>query len=146
MRKDKKAMAALIDAFMFITIIGLIAAGMFAYSNAAVQKETVAKTMHDTFFSIELRTNDIFDDTDTQSVRMCDLVAAYMVTGEGGTREYIENVLGSIIPPIYGYMMIFEYKGHTMIIGGIGNKLSSQYSGEMTILDGNIMRATLSLY
>jgi hypothetical protein len=145
MRKDKNAMAALIYAFIFITIIGLIAAGMFAY-NAFNDKETAAKTMHDTFFSIELRTNDVFSDTDTQCVRMCDLVAAYMVTGEGDMIGYIESVLTSIIPPIYEYIMIFEYDGRTMTIGGPGNKLSSHYSSEMRIIDGRTMRASLSLY
>ncbi|MDR0778880.1 MAG: hypothetical protein LBE48_05550 [Methanomassiliicoccaceae archaeon] len=146
MRKDKKAMASLIDAFIFITIIGLIAAGMFAYNSVNTEKQTTAKTAYDTFFSIELRTNDLFEDTDTQRVKMCDLAAAHMVTGKGDTKEYINEVLGSIIPPVYVYKMVFEYDGRTMIIGGEGNALSSHYSSEIKIIDGKTMRASLSLY
>lgn len=146
MKLDKKAMAALIDAFIFITIIGLIAAGMFAYSNIISEKETAAKTAYDTFFSIELKTNDMFRDTDTQCVKMCDLIAAYMVTDKGDMKTYIESTLASIIPPIYGYMMILEYDGRTMTIGDAGNELSSHYSSSMKIIDGKTMSASLTLY
>jgi len=145
MALDKKGMAAMIDAFMFITIIGLIAAGMFAYSHGAVE-DTVAKDAYDSFFDIKLRTNDVFDGTDTQPVGICDLVAAYMMTGNGDILGYAENALRSIISPVHGYSMTFEYNGRTLTIGDGGNVLTSRYSSEMTISDGKIMRASLSIY
>lgn len=143
---DRKGMAAVIDAFIFITIIGLIAAGMFAYGNAHEEKEPIAKTVHDTFFAVELRTNDVFDDTDTQCVRMCDLMAAYLVTGEGGVKEYAESVLRSIIPPIYEFTFVFEYGGHVLTIGTEGDTISSRYSADISIVSGKTMRTTLTLY
>ena len=146
MIRNRKAMAAVIDAFIFITIIGLIAAGMFAYSNIGNEKHAKAKEYHDAFFSIELRTNDMFDGTDTQCVRMCDLVAAHMASDEGTVREYAENVMNNIVPPIYGYSFIFEYDGRVMAIGGEGERLTSQYSSEIMIISGKPMRATLTLY
>jgi len=139
-------MASVIDAMMFITVIALVAAGMFAYSSVTSDEKTEAKTLHDTFFSIELRTSDLFDGTDTQSVRMCDLIAAYMMSGRGDVREYTEHVLASVIPPIYGYEFTFEYEGRVMTIGGGGDILTSQYSSEMVILGGKMMRTSLSLY
>jgi len=142
----RKGMAAIIDAFIFITIIGLIAAGMFAYSSAGTESETDAKKLHDTFFGIELKMNDVFDDGDTRTVRISDLLAAHMVTGEGDVREYAENVLRSIIPPIYRFLMVFEYDGHTLTIGEKGGGLSSQYSADIMITGGKVMRTSLSLY
>ena len=142
----KKGMASVIDAFMFITVIALIAAGMFAYSSLTAEEGAEAKALHDTFFSIELRTNDLFEETDTQSVRMCDLVAAHMASGKGDVKEYVESVLGSIIPPIYGYEFKFEYEGHVLTIGDGGNVLRSHYSSDIVILGGKVMHTSLSLY
>jgi len=146
MIRNKKAMAAVMDAFIFITIIGLIGAGMFAYNGLQDQKEPVAKGVHDAFFGIELKTNDLFDETDTQHVRMCDLLAAYMVSGEGDVLEYAEAVLRSIVPPVYGYEFVFEYDGRTLIIGDGGYRLTSKYSTDMKIIGGKVMHTTLSLY
>ena len=146
MRLGKKAMASTIDAFMFITIITLIAAGMFAYSSVPEDKETLAKTAYDAFFDTKLKANDMFEDTDTQNVRMCDLVAAYMVTGEGDVIAYAEDVMRASISPVHSYLLTVEYKGRTLTIGPGGDVLSSRYSSEMTVSDGNIMRASLSVY
>jgi hypothetical protein len=144
--RGKKGMASVIDVMMFITVIALVAAGMFAYSSLTHDETTEAKTLHDAFFSIELRTNDLFNETDTQSVRMCDLVAAHMMSGRGDVREYTEHVLASVIPPIYGYEFTFEYEGRVMTVGNGGYILTSQYSSEMVILGGKMMRTSLSLY
>jgi hypothetical protein len=145
MIKNKKGMAAIIDAFIFITIIGLIGAGMFAYSSMH-EKDALAKTMHDTFFGIELKTNDLFDDTDSQRNRMCDLIAAYLATGSGTAKEYAEGVLNEIIPPIYGYSFTFEYEGSSMSIGNGGNRMSSQYSADIAIVGGKVMHTVLTIY
>ena len=142
---DRKGMAAVIDAFIFITIIGLIAAGMFAYSHLE-DRSGDAKEMYDVFFGIELKTNDTFPDTDTQIVRMCDLVAAYMVTGQGSMKEYTEDVLRTIIPPVHDFIFTFEYDGIVMTMGEGGNRLISSYSSDITILGGKVMRASLSIY
>jgi len=144
--RNKKAMASIIDAFMFITVIGLIAAGMYAYSNANEDNETAARTVYDAFFSIELRTNDMFDGADTQCARMCDLVAAYMVSGENSILEYMKRVMDSLISPIHGYEFSFEHNGRSLTIGEKGERFTSKYSSEMMISDGNVMRATLSIY
>ncbi|MCL2608163.1 MAG: hypothetical protein FWD92_06400 [Methanomassiliicoccaceae archaeon] len=146
MIRGRKGMISIVDASVFIVIIGLIAAGMFAYSSAAIEKEPLAKEMYDAFFAIELHSSDLFDDPDTRNVRICDLMAAYMTTGEGSVKEYAEDILRSIIPPVYGYLFVFEYGGSVMTIGNGGNVLSSSYHGEKRIINGNTMRASLSLY
>jgi len=146
MNRNGKGMVSIVDASVFMVVIGLIAAGMFAYSSHVVEKEPLAKELYDSFFVIELQSGDLFDDPDTRTVRMCDLIAAYMVTGKGTVKEYVDDVLRSIIPPIYDYLFVFEYDGFVMITGDGGRVLSSRYQGEMTIISGNTMRATLSLY
>jgi len=142
----KKAMAAVIDAFIFITIIGIIAAGMFVYSHSDDNRNAMAKEYHDSFFAIELRTNDLFEGTDTQCVRMCDLVAAHIASDEGTVREYAENVMRSIIPPIYGYKFVFEYDGRTMAIGDGDGRVISQYSSDTVIISGKTMHSVLYVY
>ena len=146
LKNDKKGMAAVIDAFMFITVIGLIAAGMFAYSSVTDDREAKAKAVHDTFFSIELKTGDLFDNTDTQKAMMCDLLAAYMVTGNGNVYEYAENVLRSVVPPVYGYTFTINYDGRVLILGDGGGRLTSQYSSDILTSGGKVMRTELSLY
>ena len=146
LKDNKKGMAAVIDAFMFITIIGLIAAGMFAYSSVTDDKEAKAKEVHDAFFSIELKTEDLFDDTDTQKAMMCDLLAAYMVTGDGNVYEYAENVLRSVVPPVYGYTFIINYDDRVLTFGDGGGRLTSRYSSDILTSGGKVMHTELSLY
>ena len=145
MRSGKKGMAAVIDAFIFITIIGLIAAGMFAYSHSA-DRDAMAKEYHDSFFAIELRTNDLFEGTDTQCAMMCDLIAAHIASDEGTVREYAEETMNNIIPPIYGYKFVFEYDGHTMSIGNGDGRVISQYSSDTVIISGKTMHSVLYVY
>jgi len=146
MKMNKKAMAAVMDAFIFMTVIGLIAAGMFVLSGTDDGKRTKAKEYYDCFFAIELRTNDVFDVLDTQCVMMCDLVAAYMVTDEGLVKDYAERTLSEIIPPIYSYRLVIEYDNVTLIIGDGNGTPISQYSSNMEIISGKTMFASLSLY
>ncbi|MCL2142658.1 MAG: hypothetical protein FWH44_00120 [Methanomassiliicoccaceae archaeon] len=146
MIRSRKAMAAVIDAFIFITVIGIVAGGMFVYLNASHESETKAKTYYDAFFAIELRTNDVFEGSDTQCIMMCDLIAAHMASDQGTVKAYAANVLEKMIPPMYCYLFVFEYDGRVMTIGKEGGKLDSRYSSEMTIISGKSMRATLSIY
>jgi len=136
----------MIDAFMFITVIGLVAAGMFAYSFDTAERETVAKAAYDTFFDIRLRTDDMFGDTDSRPARICDLIAAYMMTGEGNIPGYIENIMYSVIPPVYGYLFVFEYNDRVLTIGEERDEISSRHSSSVTISDGSVMHASLSVY
>ena len=133
------------DALVFMTIIGLLVAGIFAYS-APAEKNTDAKEVHDMFFSVELRTSDLFDDPDTQIIRMCDLVAVCILTGDEDILDRIEKILHSLAPPFSGCIFVFEYGGHTLVIGETGEKLRSQYSSSVAVSDGNIMRTTLTIY
>jgi hypothetical protein len=146
MINDKKAMTAIFDAFIFITIIGIIAAGMFILTNTEDSGNTSAKEVHDTFFGTRLTTEDLFEDTDTQCAEICDLVAAYMMTRKGDALKYANDTLRSIVPPYRSYLLVLEYKGRTLEIGDGGQRLSSKYSSEIMIIDGSIMRTTLSLY
>ena len=138
-------MASTIDAFMFITVITLIAAGMFAYSGIH-DDDTMAKNAYDAFFDTKLRTDDLFGDTDTQIFKMCDLVAAYMMTGEGDVPVYAEEVMRTLISPVHSYSMTIEYRGRTLTVGPGGDVLDSRYSSEMRVSDGNTMKASLSVY
>jgi hypothetical protein len=145
-KPGKKAMAAVIDAFVFITVIGLRAAGMFIHIGTDDGKGMKAKEYCNAFFSIELRMNDLFDEPDTQCVMMCDLMAAHISSDEGTVKEYAERVLDSIIPPIYSYRMVCVYDDNTLEIGdGDGNPIS-QYSSDIAIINGLTMYVSLSLY
>jgi hypothetical protein len=139
-------MAAIADAFIFITIIGLIATGMFAYSNLSDGDGAQAKEYYDMFFAVELKMNDVFEGTDTKCVRMCDLIAAHISSDEGTVREYAERILGIIIPPVCDYVFVFEFNGRTMTVGERGGKITSQYSSEITIINGMTMHASLTVY
>jgi hypothetical protein len=131
---------------MFITVIGLIAAGMFAYSNIYEEKDIVAKDAYDTFFDIRLKTDDMFDETDARTVKMCDLVAAYMITGEGDVLQYIESVMSTAVSPIHSYTFKFEYRGYVLTVGPGGDVITSRYASEMKISDGRTMKASLTVY
>jgi hypothetical protein len=119
---------------------------MFAYSNISDDRDVIAKDLHDTFFSTELKVNDMFEDTDTQCVKMCDLVAAYIVSKEGSVLEYVKGILGAMIPPMYSYEFRFEYDGTVLTIGDGGGRPISSYSSKVAISDGKIMNTSLSLY
>ena len=145
MKLNRKAMAATMDALVFIAIIGLVAAGIFAYS-VQYENNTDAKEIHDMFFSVELRTSDVYDDPDTQIVRMCDLVAVYILSGKEEIFDCMNHVLTSVVPPFTQYRFVFEYRGDTLMIGGAGDVITSQYSSSVAVSDGNVMKTTFTLY
>ena len=143
--KDKKGLTAMVDAMIFIFVIGLAASAAFAFGGEEPAAND-ASSISDSIFSARLRTCDLIDTEDSGLVSMPDLVAFYIITGEGETADYIESILDSLLQRPHSYHLEVDYKGDVISIGdGIGDPISSSVK-EFTVTYGGTIKADLKLY
>ena len=92
MRLGKKGMASMMDAMLFIVILGIAVSVIFVHMPYE-HTETSAKEIHNDLFRTELKVSDVFDIEDTRVMPLSDLLAAYLSSGNGNVPEYIRKVL-----------------------------------------------------
>ena len=87
-----KGMVSMMDAMLFITVLGIAASVIFVHIPHEPQG-TSAKEVHDELFRTEMKVSDVFDVADTRIMPLQDLLAAYLTSGNGNISEYIRDVL-----------------------------------------------------
>jgi hypothetical protein len=88
----KKGMASVMDAMLFITVLGIAASVIFVHIPAEPQ-EVSAKDVHDDLFRIELKVSDVFDIDDDRVMPLQDLLVAQLISGKGNVSDHILSVL-----------------------------------------------------
>jgi hypothetical protein len=143
--KNKKGMTAMIDAMIFIVIIGIAVSAIFALTGDEPAAND-ASSISDSIFSAKLRTCDLVETDDSRLVSMPDMMAFYILTGEGDAANYIESILDSLMQRPHSYSLSICYSGNTIVIGdGLGDAVSSSVK-EFTVTYGGTVTANLSLY
>jgi len=143
--KNKKGLTAMVDAMIFIVIMGLAVSAMFAFnSNDSAAND--ASVISDSIFSAKLRTCDLVDMNESRIVGMPDMVAFYILTGEGKVAEYIESILDSLTQRPGSYCLDLTYHGSTVTIGSEKGDPVSGSVKEFTVTYGGTVRADLRLY
>ena len=144
MRFDRKGMIAVMDAMFFIIILGIAISAIFAYMPHE-NDEPLAERVHNDLMRTELRTSDVFDINDTRIISIEDVLAVHLSSGEGSIRDYVHEVLRSMIPVSHGFVFECEFKGNTMTIGDPGDDVTSSYGSETNVA-GNVLRTALRIF
>jgi len=143
--KDRKGITAMVDAMIFIVIMGLAVSAMFAFSGGEPVVND-ASSVSDSIFSSKLRTCDFIDTEESGLVSMPDMAAFYILTGEGKAADYIESVLDSLLQRPNSYRLDIEYQGCRITIGGGDGDAVSGAVKEYTVTYGGSIRTELRIF
>jgi hypothetical protein len=138
-------MTAMVDAMIFIVIIGLAVTAMFSFSGNEPAVND-ASSITENIFSAKLRVCDLIDSEESGLAGVPDMVAVFILSGEGTVIDYIRNILDSLMNRDGSYLMEIEYNGRTVSVGaGRGEPVSSSVK-EFTVTYGGSIRTSLTLY
>ena len=89
--RNRKGMLSSLDAMIFLSVMVLVSAGLFAYASFEDPETITSKDVADSFFSAELRASDLYPTEDDQTAPICDILAACINSesdkGEGDTEK-----------------------------------------------------------
>ena len=143
--KDNRGMTAMVDAMIFIVIMGLAISAMFAFSGGEPAAND-ASSISDSIFSSKLRTCDLVDTDDSGLIGMPDIAAFHILTGEGKAADYLGNILDSLLQRPNSYRLDIEYQGCTITIGsGDGDAVSGAVK-EFAVTYGGSIRTELRIF
>jgi hypothetical protein len=144
MRMNRKGMAAVMDAMLFIAVLGLAASAIFVHISDDPD-EPLAGRIHRDIFATELRVSDVFDADDSRVVPIDIIIAAHLSSGEGDVEEYLRSLLRAMVPIPHGFELRCEFRGSVMTISEGGGTPSSGYSSERPAA-GGILKTTLTIF
>jgi len=140
----KKGMVAVMDAMLFIVILGLAVSAIFVYTSED-SEEPLAEKIHRDIFATEMRVSDVFDINDSRVVPVDYIIAAHLSSGEGCIEEYLYDLLRTMVPVSHGFELICEFRGSVMTIGDVEGIPSSSCSSERPV-GGDTLRTLLKIY
>ena len=148
LRKDRRGMIAVFDAMVFVLLLSMAATWMFVFTSMDDIDEPMAKTVSDDIFSMEVRTSDLMDLSDTKVLPIETLIAATMKNGSTErTERLLSETLDELIPQVYGYDFELEYEGHTLCFQRDSEReLSSEYGSEYPVDGAGVLRSSLRIY
>jgi hypothetical protein len=143
--KNKKGMTAMVDAMIFIVVMGMVVSVMFAFSGGEpVQDDTSA--VSDSIFTSKLKVCDVLETDESGLVSVTDMSAFYILTGEGRIAEYIEDVLDSLFQRPDSYRVEISYLGGTVTVGNGKKDAVSSSHKEYTVTYGGTIEVDLRVY
>ncbi len=148
LRRNRKGMIAVFDAMVFIVLLSMAATWLFVFTNISETEEPMAKTVSDDLFLVEVRTCDLMYLEDTKVLPIETLIAATMIDGRcQRTEQFISETLEQLIPEVYGYDLILEYKGKTLHFQRITDReMSSEYCEDHIIGGAGTLHSELRIY
>jgi len=143
--KNRKGLTAMVDAMIFIVVMGLAVSAMFAFSGGD-HSESDASSVIDGIFSAKLRACDITDTDDSRLISMPDMIAFCLLTNDKGVMEYLESVLDILMQRPGSYRLDIVYLDKTASAGsGRGDPVSGSVK-EFTVTYGGTVKADLKIY
>ena len=143
--KNKRGMTAMMDAMIFIVVMGMAVAAVFAFSGGESATND-ASTITDSLFSAKLRTCDLIDTDETVLVSIPDMIAFYVLTNEGDVMDYLADILDSLMQRPDSYLLMIDYGGRTVSVGsGKGGPISGSVK-EFTVTYGGMITTDLRIY
>ena len=148
LKKNRKGMIAVFDAMVFIVLLSMAATWLFIFTSVSETEEPMAKTVSDDLFLVEVRTCDLMYLEDTKVLPIETLIAATMIDGRcQRTEQFISLTLEQLIPEVYGYDLILEYKGKTLHFQRASDReMSSEYCEDHIIDGAGILHSELRIY
>ncbi|MDR0309722.1 MAG: hypothetical protein LBH88_03070 [Candidatus Methanoplasma sp.] len=143
--KNRKGLTAMVDAMIFIVVIGLAVSAFFAFSGDESAPND-ASAISDSIFSAKVRINDTVDTQETGLVSLPDMAAFHIMTGDGSVMDYIESIMESLMQRPDSYSLSIEYSDNTVTIGRDKGDAVSGSVKEYTVTYGGSIRVDLRLY
>ena len=148
LKRNRKGMVAVFDAMVFIILLSMAATWLFIFTNIPETEEPMARTVSDDLFLIEVRTCNLMYLEDTKVLPIETLIAASMSDGRcQKTEQFISSTLEQLIPKVYGYELILEYRGRTLHFQRVSDRvLSSEYAADHPVDGADSLRSILRVY
>ncbi|MCL2295551.1 MAG: hypothetical protein FWC29_00500 [Methanomassiliicoccaceae archaeon] len=143
--RNKKGMTAMVDAMIFIVVLGIAVSALFAYSGEE-PVSTDATSVSESIFSAKLHICDLTEIDDSGLISMPDAVAFSILTGDKKAIEYIKSILDSLTHRPKAYCLTIDYRGETVKIGETGGDPVSGSTKEYTVTYGGSITVDLKFY
>jgi hypothetical protein len=144
--KNTKGLTAMVDAMIFIVIMGILVVAMFSIQNNEEYVMNEASEVSDQLFSAKMRISDVMDAEDSLIVPLTDLLAASIVTGESSVSEYVVSVLDSLTERPGAYRLNMSYRDVTVTLGTGDGPPISGCERSLTVTYGGTLVTELFLY
>jgi hypothetical protein len=144
--RNRKGLTAMVDAMIFMVIMGILVVAMFSISNDEEYVMNEASEVSDQLFSAKLRISDIMDEEDSLIVPLTDLLAASIIIKENSVSEYVRSVLDSLTERPGAYRLNLSYRDTTMTIGTGDGVPISGCERNLTVTYGGTLLTELLLY
>ena len=112
MGMNRKGMISIIDAVIFISLLSVIAAMLFAFPHSDGGNNPMAGEIAEQFLSMELMASDVLDTDDSKTYPISMLIAAEINSGNTDAAEMmVKEVFDRIVPSGHGYAVELDYEG-----------------------------------
>jgi hypothetical protein len=144
--RNKKGLTAMVDAMIFIVIMGILVAAMFSVSDNEDYTMNEASEVSDQLFSAKVRISDILEEQDSLVITITDLLAASIVIGDDSAPEYVKAILDSLTERPGAYRLNLSYRDTALTIGTGDGIPVSGCERELTVTYGGVLLTELFLY
>ncbi len=136
----------MVDAMIFIVILGIVSTLYFSYDPDDGSPSNDASDISDKIFLTKLHINDLVDSNDTGLISISDLIVFQFSSDDQNIKEYLKNVLDSILQRSGSYCLELSYGDHHMTIGSEGGYPVSHCHREHTVTFGGTLVSELWIY
>lgn len=144
--KNKKGMTAMVDAMIFIVIMGIVATVYFSSGHIDNSEMNESSEITDDIFSTKLKINDLIDTEENGLISIGDLIVSHLYSNNDSITEYLEDILRTLLQRPDSYRLELTYGDLSCTIGnGYGDPLSS-CTKEHTVTFGGVLTSSLSIY
>lgn len=141
MKTDRKGTVAVMDAMLFIVILGLTVSAVFVHSPHDSDDGLSAERIHRELFSVELQASDVFEVKDSRLLCMDEILAVHIGTSEGNVPEIIFEMLRTMVPVSHGFFLDCIYDGSGLRIGDGSGAVVSEYRKEFIVAGKTLFTA-----
>ena len=117
MGMNRKGMISIMDAVIFISLISVVAAMLFAFPHSDEYNRPTAGEVTEQFLSVELKASDVLDTDDSKTYPISMLIAAEINSGDtDAAAKMVKDVFDRIVPSGHGYTVEMEYEGKKIMV------------------------------
>ena len=143
---NRGGFVALMDAVIFSAVILVALSALMGLGITAQDgDDRDVSAILGSVMSAEVRMSDLAEEGDGSMVRVSDLCALWVFTGDGAVEEYLEEALDALSSG-RGYRLDLSFGEYSRSIGDGGEMESMAAFADVPVTTGGILHAELRLY
>ena len=142
---SRDGMLAMMDAAIFMMVLMAAIAVTLQASVPDGTHDGDAGDLLDGLLSSKVRMSDLSEEGDGSLVRMSDMIALYLVTGDDGVGDYLSDLLDSMSRG-RGYFLEMSFGEHGKTMGSPDGTMSASAERTVPVTTGGELVAVLTLY